>query len=138
MTWIFLSLILGGGIGFYTYRYQFVFLGVMIASAPIAIAIGGRWLFLIAVVWTLPSSRDGDALNGDTVGEDVMGVLTNLPETLHWALFLFPVAIITARMLTWFFTQALNPEYVPETRDVRKARLHDFYGYDPKSLERDR
>lgn len=123
MLYIFISLVCGLAFGFASLRYENVVWPLIVACFPVIFVLSRTMFLFLAVHGNLPSKRAGDAPGEHTVLTAFFDALASL----HPALYLFPIFVFAARIITWFFTMGYEKEEITETRDELKHRIRASY-----------
>jgi len=125
MIWIFLAVILGFGIGYVSYAFQSAFLAFSVVALIIGAAIYTRVILPLAVA----AAGSADLGQGDPITLTI-ALFGHLPQNIQSAIIIFPMAGFGARLATWFHAKLTEEPDIIETKEGRKQRILEQYGYE--------
>ena len=120
MFWILGAVLLGLGVGYFSYAFQKLFLGAMVLALPIFGIVYFRVL--------LPLARVSGLGQGDPITV-ILEIIGLAPQNVQSAITIFPIAAFGGRLITWIYAKFIARAGVEETKAERRKRILEQYGY---------
>jgi len=124
MIYILSAVLLGLGMGYFSYAFQKLFFAMMAASLPII----GIVYFKVLV----PLAKVAGGAAGLGSGDPITLITTligQLPQDMQSAIIIFPMAAFGGRLITWIHAKFIVKPAEEETKSDRKKRILEQYGY---------